>query len=369
MKKILVIEDEPSIRNILSDILEDEAYHVLCAEDGFKGIELAEANQPDLILCDVMMPGMDGYEVLNQVRSLPHTITTPFIFLTAKADRPDIRQGMYLGADDYLSKPFTREELLTSISSRLKKKIEVQDHYQQKLEDLRTNISHSLPHELLTPLNGLIGLSEILRDSYDSMDSESLLEIAESLNRSAWRLERVIRNTLLYAELQLKSQDSAQPQIWQDMMSAMAEFPVSDEAQVVAKKLNREADLTLQLCNSPVQIQEPHLRKIVEELVSNACKFSKTGTPIEVVSQIEGDRYTLEVTDQGRGMTPSQIADVGAYIQFERRFYEQQGSGLGLIIVRQLTELHYGKLSIESTVGKQTKVRITLPIGSPIVID
>jgi signal transduction histidine kinase len=237
------------------------------------------------------------------------------------------------------------------------------------LEDLRTNISHSLPHELLTPLNGLIGLSEILRDSYDSMDSESLLEIAESLNRSAWRLERVIRNTLLYAELQLKSQDSAQPQIWQDMMSAMAEFPVSDEAQVVAKKLNREADLTLQLCNSPVQIQEPHLRKIVEELVSNACKFSKTGTPIEVVSQIEGDRYTLEVTDQGRGMTPSQIADVGAYIQFERRFYEQQGSGLGLIIVRQLTELHYGKLSIESTVGKQTKVRITLPIGSPIVID
>ncbi|NES97097.1 MAG: response regulator, partial [Desertifilum sp. SIO1I2] len=112
MKKILVIEDEPTVRANLLKLLDLEGYQSLEASDGHTGIQLAEQHQPDLILCDIMMPELDGYAVLEALRQNPVTAMIPFIFLTAKAERNDWRQGMEKGADDYLTKPFTRSELL-----------------------------------------------------------------------------------------------------------------------------------------------------------------------------------------------------------------------------------------------------------------
>jgi two-component system, sensor histidine kinase and response regulator len=116
------------------------------------------------------------------------------------------------------------------------------------------------------------------------------------------------------------------------------------------------------LQEAPVCISELKLKKIVEELVSNACKFSVPGQPVRVVSFSNQDAYTLFVIDQGRGMASDQIANLGAYMQFERKIYEQQGSGLGLVIAKRLVELHNGQLAIESLPGKQTTVRVTLPL-------
>lgn len=121
MKKILVIEDEPTIRDLIADLLEAEDFISLCAQDGATGLKLAVEEQPDLILCDIMMPEMDGYSVLTALRQNLRTAALPFIFLTAKADKPDVRRGMVLGADDYITKPFGRDELLDAIHARLKK--------------------------------------------------------------------------------------------------------------------------------------------------------------------------------------------------------------------------------------------------------
>lgn len=121
MKKILVIEDEPTIRDLIADLLEAEDFISLCAQDGATGLKLAVEEQPDLILCDIMMPEMDGYSVLAALRQNLQTAALPFIFLTAKADKPDVRRGMVLGADDYITKPFGRDELLDAIHARLKK--------------------------------------------------------------------------------------------------------------------------------------------------------------------------------------------------------------------------------------------------------
>ncbi|MBC8120995.1 MAG: ATP-binding protein, partial [Gemmatimonadaceae bacterium] len=104
------------------------------------------------------------------------------------------------------------------------------------------------------------------------------------------------------------------------------------------------------------------LKKIVEELVDNAFKFSKSGMPVQVQTDLRDDRFSLHITNCGRRMTSEQIADMGAYVQFERRFYEQQGMGLGLIIVRRLSELYGGRLIIESGSEPQTTVRVTLPV-------
>ena len=121
MKKILVIEDEPEMRRNLATILKLEKFEVVAAEDGTEGVVAAKRENPDLILCDVMMPGMDGYQVLQALREHPPTMLTPFVFLTAKGEKADFRAGMNLGADDYLTKPVARVDLLNAITARLKR--------------------------------------------------------------------------------------------------------------------------------------------------------------------------------------------------------------------------------------------------------
>ena len=122
MEKILVIEDEPGVRENLAEILQLAQYEVVVAVDGMEGIELARQHRPDLIICDVMMPRMDGFEVLKTLQANPELATIPLIFLTAMADLENLREGMDLGADDYLTKPFELDELLISINSRLRKR-------------------------------------------------------------------------------------------------------------------------------------------------------------------------------------------------------------------------------------------------------
>ncbi|MGZ8920216.1 MAG: response regulator [Limisphaerales bacterium] len=121
MKKILVIEDEPEMRRNLATILKLEKFNVVQSENGRLGLETAKKELPDMILCDVMMPEMDGHAVLQALRENPKTATTPFIFLTAKGEKQDFRSGMNLGADDYLTKPIAKAELLKAIEARLKR--------------------------------------------------------------------------------------------------------------------------------------------------------------------------------------------------------------------------------------------------------
>lgn len=361
MKQILVIEDEACLRENLAELLELENFQVICAENGQQGVELAQTHPVDLVLCDIMMPELDGYGVLNQIRSLPGMVATPFIFLTAKAGKPDVRYGMELGASDYLTKPFTHAELLNTIKTRLETQLTVQQHYQQKLEDLRGNLATYLPHELLTPLNSICGLSSYLTSYASRLETAEVAEIGSLISRSAWRLERTIQNSLLYAKLRLDAQNRESTLAYQDMSCNYSESVIASAAMKTAQRVDRNIDLSLQRSINSILISDSNLEKIVEELVDNACKFSKLGTTIDVTSKFQENRFILEVIDQGRGMTPAQIADIGGYVQFERRFYEQQGSGLGLVIVRQLTELHHGTLEITSA-PTGTIVRIELPI-------
>lgn len=137
MKTILIIEDNTDIRESTVEILELAGYGVLQAENGKKGVEITSHSKPDLILCDIMMPELDGYGVLYLLSKNPDTADIPFIFLTAKAERIDFRKGMEMGADDYLTKPFDDLELLNAIESRLIKKQRVEAYYNQSLQSLR----------------------------------------------------------------------------------------------------------------------------------------------------------------------------------------------------------------------------------------
>jgi CheY-like chemotaxis protein/two-component sensor histidine kinase len=362
MKKILVIEDEQSVRENLLELLEAENFEVFAADNGKAGIELAKAHLPDLIICDVMMPELDGFGVLTLIRKDPAMATVPFIFLTAMTEKTDLRQGMSLGADDYLTKPFTRMELLEALSVRLEKQAAIDQQQAQKLDQLRSSISLSLPIELRSPLNNILGFSKLLTDESDSLERSEIREMSESIYKSAERLERLIQNFLLYAELELIATAP-------ERIKALRSSRVSSASSVIeqmiirqAKRLGREADVELDLQDSSVQIAKVRLEKIIEELSDNAFKYSPAGTPVRIVGAPVEQTFTLSVTDHGRGMTAAQITEIGAYQQFERKLYEQQGSGLGLIITKRLAELLGGELIIESTLAQQTTVRVVLPI-------
>lgn len=362
MKKILLIEDEEEIRENLVEILTAEDFDVIDADNGCNGIKLAQQEFPDLIICDVMMPELDGYGVLSQLRQNPITDAIPFVFLTAKAAKEDLRRGMELGADDYLTKPFTRNELLKAITIRLEKQVAVNRNSQKKLDELRVNITHSLPHELHTPLNGILGFSRFMIDEYDSIEQEEALEMLSHINESAERLYRLTQNFLLYADLELMERD---PERIKALRSSGAKSFVKKIITEItfekAQQTKREEDLQLELCEVVVLISGPKLQKIVGEIIDNAFKFSTAGTPVLVKSNYAENTFNLYIIDQGRGMTAAQISGLGAYMQFERKLYEQQGSGLGLSIARSLVKLYAGELAIASVPGQQTIVHVSLP--------
>lgn len=367
MVKILVIEDEATVRSNIEEILTLSDYEAIAAANGMSALQLLEKIQPDLILCDVMMPEMDGHTVLQTVRQNLSTATIPFIFLTAKADRRDVREGMEAGADDYLTKPFTAAELLRAVSVQLNKQALTETQTQSRLDEWRHSINRALPHELNTPLNGILCATDLLLHDRDLLSDEETVEILELIRTSARRMHRLTQNALLYMDLEMQSQArNRTPELLTLQSSTCTVQPLL--RQVVSQQMERydraqDFHLTLQDCS--VSLPSDKLEKILYELLDNAFKFSDSGTLVQVAGQPEGAFYRIEIRDHGRGMSPRQIAQLGAYTQFERYLYEQQGLGLGLTIVQKLVELYGGKIRLASELGQYTQVTLQLPIELP----
>ncbi len=366
MVKIAVIEDEETILRDVLETLALEGYEVQGASNGRSGVDLVRQFRPDLVLCDIMMPGLNGYSVLMEVRSDPATTTTPFIFLTAKTDRDSMRRGMVLGADDYIPKPFSAPELLEAVRARLERQAALAREFDRKVSALRDNvILMMLPHELRTPLVSILGYSELLIADGEQLPGERIVEMAQCINRAGQRLHHLVENLLIYAQIEVL-------RVTPERLEALRRFRfprprafLKSVAEGKAQQAKREADLSLHLDDvEAVQIIEDNLRKVAEELIDNAFKFSPPGTPVQVAAFAENGCYVLQISDRGRGMTAEQIANIGAYTQFDRTFYEQQGAGLGLVIAKSLTELHGGWFRIESQPELGTTVQAALPLAT-----
>ena len=361
MKRILVIDDETWLREMVHMALEQKGFEVLEAENGAAGIEAAQRALPDLILCDVNMEKLDGYLTLSSLRSEPATASVPFILMTGLADHAGMRHGMELGADDYLPKPFSIEALYAAVDARLKKVQTVREEAEKKLSDLSDNISLMLPHELRTPLNGILAYGEILSAEAATLAPEEVAEMGQVIHESGKRLERLIENFLIYAQIELLGAD---PQKVIALRKKRTQSPaplIERQARSQSHQANRNDDLALDLQDQPVPISEDYLAKIVDEVVQNAFKFSDPGTPVSVTLSSAPGSVTLIISDRGRGFSTEHITRVGAYMQFDRKMHEQQGIGLGLSIAKRLTELHGGTLSIDSHRDSRTVVTIKLP--------
>lgn len=365
MKKILVIEDDSQVRDNIQDILSLEEFCTITAADGLEGLSLVREEHPDLIICDVMMPNLSGYDVLMALRQDVKTRAIPFVFLTAKADKNNFRQGMELGADDYLTKPFTPNELRQAIATRLEKTAHLEQETQHQLGELRQKIAHLLPHELNTPLNGIINGVRLLRYYYVPSEHTEAIEVLSIIESSADRLQAMTQNFITYAELELITADPREIVALRTQQDKCSLMPlINSVATQKSRQHGRESDLRLEIQSAWLNIPEHRFKKVIEETIDNAFKFSSSGSPVQLITRLRDDFFHLFVIDFGRGMTAEQIAKVGAYMQFQRKIYEQQGSGLGLAIAKRIVELYGGELVIESFPNQQTIVRISLPVVS-----
>ena len=364
MKKILVIDDEEWLREMVHLALTQKGYDVIEVGNGAAGIDVARKELPDLILCDVNMEKVDGYLTLSSLRNEPVTASIPFILMTGLADNAGMRHGMELGADDYLPKPFTIDALYAAVEARLRKVQAVRQEAEKKLADLRDNISLMLPHELRTPLNGILAYGEILAADAATLPTHEVAEMGKVIHDSGKRLERLIENFLIYAQIELLATDPQKMLALGKKQTAAPAKLVEKHARDQAQHAHRAEDLVLELANVPVPISEDYLAKIIDELVHNAFKFSQVGTKVFVTLADSQNSVTLTVTDQGRGFSTDHITKVGAYMQFDRKMQEQQGQGLGLTIAKRLTELHGGTLAIQSQRGGTTSVVVKLPKGA-----
>jgi two-component system sensor histidine kinase/response regulator len=354
MKTILLIDDDEEMRLSFGLLLRKSGYNVIEANSGPSGLAMARRHLPDLILSDIHMPGRDGTTLLRDLRQDAQLKSVQIVLMTGKPELVTPRRVMEEGADDFLIKPVGMKALLACLEARFKRASVSWRVEDTMLNRLRSAVPANLPHEFFTPMAGIIGLAEILGSGSSAFTYVEIDDIAKDIRQSALRLNRTLRNYLLILELQ-----TSQPDLSQSSLSRtrLGEF-ISAGVKEALLHNSRQNDITVSVQATSLPVKGEDLSRIVEELVDNACKFSRQDTPIQVHL---GDDRALVVTDLGRGMTPEQSGQIGAFQQFDRKQHEQQGLGLGLHLVRRIIGLYGAKLDISSALGMGTRVQIIFP--------
>lgn len=358
-KKILLIEDDENVRRGIHDLLVEENFEVISADNGKDGIIRAKHFLPDLIISDIMMPLANGYQVIEELQKDPVTASIPFIFLTAKTDQDELRQGMSLGADDYLFKPYRADDLVKAVHTRLSKTYRVEECRQE----MNDNILRTLPHELRTPLVSVLGFSQLIKENVNGLSAEETIDMAGKINEAGNNILTLVQKYLNICQIDLTMKDRKELSKIKSSFTKETEATIISIVQGAAAKFGRIGDIQFDLEEEDLKISEDYFRILIEEIISNACKFSKNGTKILINSFIDGDYYKLKITDHGIGFTKEQLNKIGLMRQFDREKNFQSGLGMGLALVKKIAEMHDCIIKIDSQPGKQTTVEVQIPVS------
>lgn len=356
--KVVLIEDDELIRCTVRDILQINRHDVTTANDGPAGVEAIARTHPDLVLCDVGLPKLDGYQVLEAVRALAEGGDVPFIFLTARAGREDLRRGMQLGADDYITKPFTEDELLAAIEARARRQQPLKERLGRLLEERSRTARAEWAHELLTPLAGVEGGLALIDAEVERLSPAELRELLAMIRTSAERQRRLAAKLVAYFQL-LQMQPPKEPRECVELSAhALA------AAEAAAREAGRGSDLRTECEAGEAAVDLGDLARAVQELVENAFKFSPPGTGVLVRGQREGGDYAIAVIDEGEGLSDADCERVGPFVQIDRARREQQGLGLGVAIARLAIARHGGTVRLEPRTDRAGLVAtVRIPAG------
>lgn len=362
---ILLLEDEPTVLDGMAHVLERAGYQAMTATDGQSALEQLRETTPDLILCDIMMPGMDGYEFFQTLRSAPDWELVPVVFVTAK-DRPeDVRLGMRMGVDGYLTKPFEVEDLLGVVETRLQRMDSILEASQSEADQLRDRILSLLNHELRTPLtqiHGYVGLAELRGRE---LDFDALRVYLDGISAGAHRMTGLVENLLLAMEIET-GRAAAAYDLRKYVVTVLPELVVRVVNSYEFQAGQAGIALVLSVPDSlpPVEADTKFLGRALGQLIDNAIKFSAAGDTVEVGAEAVGSTVVISVADQGRGIPSGELSNIfDLFYQVDRDYHEQQGAGLGLCIAKGLIALHGGQIKVESEEGKGSTFALMLPVA------
>lgn len=366
---ILFVEDNQDLRENAAMILNLEGYDVQIAGDGREALDILDTGfVPTLIVSDIMMPRMDGYEFFQAVRQRDHLKATPFIFLTALGSRRDVSIGKMMGADDYLVKPFEPEEFLIAIQNKLQRTAEIRAGAVEQLDGARRSLVQLLSHELRTPLTYVTGGFALLAEELERLQQNALTEDVrislDLIQSGTQRLNRLAEQMVLYSQIV----SGFIPRRIQTSGEVLDMNFLLNDAQVDLGDLAQERDIVIHKTNTdatllPVFGVRDLLVTGFQEVLRNAIMYSPPGSEIEVRLEHDGNAGVLIVSDRGPGINPEDQEQIWSImIQSDRERNEQQGAGMGLPLTQGIVMAHDGDVNLHSVPGEGTTVTVRLPL-------
>ncbi|OQW91213.1 MAG: hybrid sensor histidine kinase/response regulator, partial [Beggiatoa sp. IS2] len=358
---LLIVDDILENVSLLFDFLTEKNFTVLVAQNGKGAIQKAEYAQPDLILLDVMMPDIDGFEVCHILKSRESTKAIPIIFMTALTEMVDKVRGFNLGAADYITKPFQHEEVLARVTAhlqlyKLQQSLKVHaDELEQRNLELEA-FSRTVAHDLKNPLGVVINSADLLLDEFSQFFPPPANKLLRSLLKSGYSMVYIIDALLLLAGVSGRRQVETHPLQMESIISQVQQerFTLLIESS--------QAHINLPRTWPIAQGYTPWIREVWANYLSNALKYGGQPPHITLGATVQDDEMIrFWVQDNGAGLTPSAQAQL--FTPFTRLHQNQvvEGHGLGLSIVRQIVEKLGGQVGVESVVGQGSTFYFTLP--------
>jgi signal transduction histidine kinase len=354
--KVLIVDDLLDNISIVESILKLEGYTTSHRFNGKQAIEDLEENDYDVILMDIMMPVMDGYEATTLINSNPKTKDIPVLFLTAKADIDSISKAYKTGGVDFITKPFNRLELI----ARVKTHINIQRQRKELIElnATKDKFFSIISHDLRSPFNSIIGLTDILSNELSTLNQDEIVNIAQTIHKSTKDTYFLIDNLLEWSKSQTNR--LVTKPIKFNIINNIMDVITLLEGQALMKSIVFKQELPSEI---QVYADQRMIETTIRNLVSNAIKFTKPEGEVKISIEDKNESIQVNIEDNGVGMTEEQLSllfKVNTGFKSKGTMNET-GTGLGLLLCKDFIERNNGSISVTSKVNQGSKFSILIP--------
>lgn len=359
---VLIVDDDPLIVALLTGLLTSKDYSVIKCYNGNDALEAIKSHSVDLIICDVVMPMMSGYDFLEKVR---HEVGShiPFVLLTPVDGAHTAKAKLENGVEHSVSKPVDPQALLTAVRDALGKQSSAETITKGDFDAYRKRVVHTLSHEFRTPLSAInIGM-ELLLEHKNSLDSDKATNLLEAVRRGGLRLERLVKDFLILQQMEAGiTQEIFSSHASHVLVSELVERFMSFRASAYQEEGVR-FEISDQSDGAMVKVVESNILDCIDRLVSNAVKFSENVKVVELEIVAQGREVRISIKDRGCGIDVNQVeAAFDTFGQINRESREQQGGGMGLSIAKRYASAHKGRLEFRDRSGGGSIVTLVLPV-------
>jgi signal transduction histidine kinase len=389
-ESILIVDDTPANLQLLAQMLSEQGYKVRMAQDGTMAIMSVESSPPDLILLDIMMPELNGYQVCSKLKASCQTKDIPIIFISALNEVFDKVKAFEVGGVDYITKPFQAQEVLARVEHqlhirRLSQQLSEQNALlqqevqrremaeaevrkslskEQELNKLKSYFVSMVSHEFRNPLTAILGFAEFMKDFGQQLSEEKKQEYLRQIEESALRMTALLNDVLSVEQAEAgKLEFNPEPlDVEEFCCDLVEEIKLGNSTQhgIAFSSPNQSTKACM---------DKNLLRQILTNLLSNAIKYSPKGSTVKFGLVCQDEKAIFHIKDEGIGISPEDQQRLFESFQRGSNVGKISGTGLGLTIVKKAVDLHGGQIAVKSEVGVGTTFSVAIPLNNPSQSD